>query len=80
MITPTRPSGFTEIVSIIRTTYYENNEWELYDLLNDKNELHNVYNNAAYTKIKNDLKMQLKLLEEQYHDSEMVKMNERGSG
>lgn len=56
--------------------FYENKEWELYDLLKDKNELQNVYNSAAYTKIKNDLKKQLKLLEKKYKDTEMLKMNE----
>jgi arylsulfatase A-like enzyme len=51
--------------------FYENHEWELYDLLKDKNELHNVYNNPAYRKIQNSMKEKLKQLEHNYNDSEM---------
>jgi arylsulfatase A-like enzyme len=53
--------------------FYENNEWELYDLLKDKNELHNLYNNPVFQQIQNILKEQLNQLEHQYKDSEMVK-------
>lgn len=55
--------------------YYENNEWELFDLLKDANELHNVYNKPEYKQIQNDLKKQLQQMEHTYKDSEMVKMN-----
>jgi len=55
--------------------YYENGDWELYDLQKDPNELHNVYNDPAYAQIQQDLKKQLNLLAEQYKDTEVVKMN-----
>ena len=52
--------------------YYENNEWELYDLLNDKQELHNLYNNPKYAEIQNKLKEDLHQLEIKYKDFEML--------
>ena len=55
--------------------FYENKEWELYDLLKDKNELHNLYNKPQYRKIQNDLKIQLVQLERKYKDSEMLSKN-----
>jgi arylsulfatase A-like enzyme len=55
--------------------YYENGDWELYDLQKDPNELNNVYNNPAYTQIQQDLKKELNKLAEQYKDTEVVKMN-----
>jgi arylsulfatase A-like enzyme len=51
--------------------FYENKEWELYDLLKDKDELHNVYNDSRYKKIREKLKQQLRQLEHQYKDTEM---------
>jgi arylsulfatase A-like enzyme len=53
--------------------FYENKEWELYDLLKDKNELHNVYNDPRYKQIQNKLKEQLRQLEVKYKDTEMIK-------
>jgi arylsulfatase A-like enzyme len=53
--------------------FYENHEWELYDLLTDKHELHNLYNNPRYKQIQIDLKSRLKQLEVRYKDTEMVK-------
>ncbi|MEO9144825.1 MAG: sulfatase [Ginsengibacter sp.] len=55
--------------------YYENNDWELYDLQKDPNELNNVYNNPAYMQIQQNLKKELNQLAEQYKDAEVVKMN-----
>lgn len=52
--------------------YYENDESELYDLLKDKNELHNLYNDSRYTKIKNEMKRKLKEMEIKYKDTEMM--------
>jgi len=52
--------------------FYENHEWELFDLLEDKQELHNLYNKPEYKKIQNDLKVKLKKLEVKYKDTEMV--------
>lgn len=55
--------------------FYENNEWELYDLSKDKNELHNLYNNTGYHHIQNTLKKKLKKEERKYKDNEMVNRN-----
>jgi len=55
--------------------YYENKDWELYDLQKDPSELHNIYNDAAYTQIQQNLKKQLNLLAEQYKDTEVTQMN-----
>jgi arylsulfatase A-like enzyme len=55
--------------------FYENKEWELYDLLKDKNELHNVYNKNRYKRIQRKLKESLSLLEHEYKDNEMYNKN-----
>jgi arylsulfatase A-like enzyme len=52
--------------------YYENKEWELYDLLKDKQELHNVYNDPRYQQIQNELTVQLRQLEIKYKDTAMI--------
>lgn len=52
--------------------FYENNEWELYDLVNDKQELHNIYGKPQYKKIQNDLKQQLQEMEQKYKDDDML--------
>lgn len=39
--------------------FYENNEWELYDLQKDPSELHNVYNDPSYKNILSSLKTEL---------------------
>jgi arylsulfatase A-like enzyme len=54
--------------------FYENREWELYDLLNDKNELNNVYDSKQYKKIQDQLKKQLIQLGQQYKDDEIVQL------
>lgn len=50
--------------------FYENKEWELYDLLKDKSEMNNVYGTPAYKKIQAAMKEKLKALKEQYKDPE----------
>lgn len=50
--------------------FYENNEWEMYDLLKDEHEMKNVYNNPAYKKVQEMMKKQLKELKVQYKDDE----------
>ena len=52
--------------------FYENNEWELYDLQNDKNEMNNVYGKPAYKKVQEVMLKKLKELKEQYKDPEPV--------
>jgi hypothetical protein len=44
-------------------------------LQKDPSELHNIYNDAAYTQIQQNLKKQLNLLAEQYKDTEVTQMN-----
>ena len=55
--------------------FYENNEWELYDLQKDKSEMNNVYNDPAYSKVKEMMKKKLQELKEQYKDPVPVEIN-----
>ncbi|HEX3167288.1 MAG TPA: sulfatase/phosphatase domain-containing protein, partial [Chitinophagaceae bacterium] len=48
--------------------FYENNEWELYDLEKDKNEMNNVYGQPAYKKVQDMMLKKLKEKKEQYKD------------
>ena len=48
--------------------FYENNEWELYDLQEDKTEMNNVYDTPAYKSIREKLKTQLLQLKQEYKD------------
>jgi arylsulfatase A-like enzyme len=50
--------------------FYEKNEWELYDLQKDKSEMHNVYNDPAYSKVQGQMKQQLLELKKQYNDTD----------
>ncbi|HEX2974681.1 MAG TPA: sulfatase [Bacteroidales bacterium] len=50
--------------------YYDIDEWELFDLRKDPQELKNVYNDPAYTKVKADLHKRLSALMAKYKDSE----------
>jgi arylsulfatase A-like enzyme len=50
--------------------YYDIDEWELFDLKSDPQEMKNVYNNPAYTSIKTDLHKRLEKLMVKYKDSE----------
>ena len=54
--------------------FYENREWELYDLLNDKDELKNIYNDAQNNKIRSQLTKQLIQLARKYKDEELIKL------
>jgi arylsulfatase A-like enzyme len=49
--------------------YHDIDEWELYDLEKDPNELNNVYDNPAYADIVKDLKAELKRLRKKYEDT-----------
>ena len=46
--------------------FYQNNEWELFDLGKDPNELSSVYGNSDYSRIQTDLLAELKRLRVQY--------------
>ena len=50
--------------------YYDIDEWELYDLESDPQEMQNLYGQAAYTEVQADLHAQLDALRAQYGDSD----------
>ena len=50
--------------------YYDIDEWELYDRLNDPNEANNVYNNPDYKDVEEKLTQELKEMRIKYKDSE----------
>lgn len=63
--------------------YYDNNDWEMYDLKKDPMEMNNVNDDPAYAKIRQELMAELKRLQKQYGDSDelikdMVKTFPRG--
>ena len=49
--------------------YYENNDWELYDLQKDPNELNNVYGNHEYKNVQDSLSNELNVQMKKYNDS-----------
>ncbi len=52
--------------------YYDIDEWELYDLKKDPNEMYNVFNDPEYQFIKDSLKTQLRELRKHYSDSDSL--------
>ena len=48
--------------------YNDIDTWELYDLENDPNEMHNLYGRPEYEELTTELKAELKRLQEQYGD------------
>jgi len=50
--------------------YYDIDEWELYDLQQDPNELNNLYGQPGYAEITEKLKSELNRLRKQYGDSD----------
>ncbi len=48
--------------------YYDMDEWELYDLETDPNEMNNLYGNSNYNTLIKKLKKRLKKLQKQYKD------------
>jgi len=49
--------------------YHDIDEWELYDLKKDPEELKNVYGDSKYARIVRELKTELKQLRAKYKDS-----------
>ena len=49
--------------------YYENKDWELYDLRKDPLELNNVYNNPSYKNIQDSLKYELQFQMKKFKDN-----------
>jgi len=52
--------------------YYDVDEWELYDRANDPHELKNVYDDSAYSQIREKLHLDLDALREKYGDSSEI--------
>lgn len=52
--------------------YYDIDEWELYDLEKDPNEMNNVYDDPAYSEIREELTKRLKELREYYKDNDKL--------
>jgi hypothetical protein len=50
--------------------YYDIDEWELYDLEEDPGEMKNVYQDPAYSEIRDQLHKRLEELRKQYGDSD----------
>lgn len=52
--------------------YYDIDEWELYDLQKDPDEMNNVYNDPAYQPVRDSLTVQLRALQKKYGDSDSL--------
>jgi hypothetical protein len=52
--------------------YYDIDEWELYDRVNDRSEMKNVYNDPKYATVKAELHKKLAGLRVKYKDSEAL--------
>jgi arylsulfatase A-like enzyme len=50
--------------------YYDVDEWELYDLVNDPNEMRSVYDDPEYAEIQKTMHIRLNELRSQYGDSD----------
>ncbi len=50
--------------------YYDIDEWELYDLEKDPDEMNNVYNDPEYADVRDELHLKLKELRGKYGDSD----------
>lgn len=50
--------------------YYDIDSWELFDLEKDPSEMHNVYNDPAYIKVKEMMHIKLEELRKKYKDSD----------
>ena len=48
--------------------YNDIDEWELFDLQADPQEMHNVYGDPSYAKVQKQLHKQLKQLQKKYDD------------
>jgi arylsulfatase A-like enzyme len=52
--------------------YYDIDEWEMYDLETDPEEMHNIYGHPEYREIQNILYEQLQDLRKQYQDTDAL--------
>jgi len=55
--------------------YYDVDEWELYDRLNDPMEMNNNISDPGYSQVVDSLKKKLLLLQEYYKDDDAIHMN-----
>ena len=55
--------------------YYDIDEWELYDRINDPSEMNNVYDDPNYKDVVVKLRMELKEMRIKYKDSEELDKN-----
>ncbi len=55
--------------------YHDIDEWELYDLEKDPQEMHNVYQDPAYKKVKKTMHRKLKKIRKSYKDSDANDQN-----
>lgn len=53
-------------------SFYENKEWELYDLKKDKSEMNNVYNDPGYAAVKEMMYKKLLQAKKQYRDTVQI--------
>ncbi|MFD2788793.1 N-acetylglucosamine-6-O-sulfatase [Arenibacter antarcticus] len=61
----------TKEYKIIRF-YYDVDEWELYDRINDPQEMNNVFNDPKYAEVVAEMKQKLQEVREKYKDSEKL--------
>jgi arylsulfatase A-like enzyme len=54
--------------------YYDIDEWELYDLKHDPMEMQNIYEDPAYSEVKEDLHLRLEELRESYGDTDSLNL------
>ena len=52
--------------------YYDIDQWELYDLKKDPDEMQNVYNDPAYQQVRDSLTIQLRLQQKKFGDSDSL--------
>jgi hypothetical protein len=52
--------------------YYDIDEWEMYDLEKDPEEINNVYNDPSYAGIRESMHVKLKNIRASYGDSEAM--------
>src|SRR5690606_24287882 len=50
--------------------YYDIDEWELYDLAKDPQEMHNIYDHPAYRNIRKKMHRKLEKIRKKYGDSD----------
>jgi hypothetical protein len=50
--------------------YFDIDEWELFDIQSDPDELRNQYNNPVYASVRNELHIRLQKLMTSFKDSE----------